>query len=228
MPGTEGAQGAGLEPALLVVDPTAADLAALLAAVLDQAHPPLEGSGHHRLKIRHRAGDQIEAAGEQLLAPLLRRAPGAQQIHLEVVDGIAHRRGLLGQLGSLDPAEFLQHPQGLLHPARISRQHRRRLLPLLLGGMAQPSPRIRGRVAGQLEAVLMDPAQPLAQILAAGHQVRAIQGEASPVLEHPQPLTGPVEVGVEQAQGGGGIERHRERRSERETVVVKGLGEGAW
>ena len=39
----------------------------------------------------------------------------------------------------------------------------------------------------------------LAQVLEPGHQIRAVQPEAAPVLHHPQPFSRAIEVGVQQA-----------------------------
>jgi hypothetical protein len=56
-------------------------------------------------------------------------------------------------------------------------------------------------------------AEPLAQVLGAGHEIGAVQGEAAPVFQHPQTFPGPIEIGVEQAQAGGGLMRHEAVRS---------------
>ena len=42
-------------------------------------------------------------------------------------------------------------------------------------------------------------AEALTQILEPGHQIRAVQPEAAPVLHHPQPFSRAIEVGVQQA-----------------------------
>jgi hypothetical protein len=41
-------------------------------------------------------------------------------------------------------------------------------------------------------------AEALAQVLAAGHQIGAVQPEAGPIFEHAQAFTGTIEVRVEQ------------------------------
>ena len=65
--------------------------------------------------------------------------------------------------------------------------------------MAHAGGRIGGGVASQLEPIGMATAQSLAQVLAAGHQIGAIQAKASPVLQHPQALAGAIQVGIQQA-----------------------------
>jgi hypothetical protein len=40
--------------------------------------------------------------------------------------------------------------------------------------------------------------QPLAHVLAAGYQVGPVKGKAGPVFEHPQALSGAVEIGIEE------------------------------
>ena len=44
----------------------------------------------------------------------------------------------------------------------------------------------------------MQPSQALSPILEGDHEVVAVQTETAPVLHHPQPFTGPIQVGVDQ------------------------------
>ena len=46
---------------------------------------------------------------------------------------------------------------------------------------------------------LVPQAEALTQVLEPGHQIGAVQAEATPVLHHPQPFAGAIEVGVQQA-----------------------------
>ena len=194
----------------------AAAVVGLLGAVLHQAHPRLQRCLHHTLKIGQRAGDQIQPAGLQALPqgpcgrlfrlrcrPSLRRrarsSGGPQQLHLQVVEAVADGRRLTRQLGILKAAELLQHPQCLLHPAGVGRQHLGGRLALQLGRMAEAGAAIPGGVTLQLVAGVMQTSETLTQVLAGGHQIGALQGEAAPVLQHPQALAGTIEIGVEQA-----------------------------
>ena len=134
----------------------------------------------------------------QKLTPLLAAAGGLEQIHLQVVEAIAQLRGLTGQLAIQAATKFLQHPQGLMHPARIGAHHLRRAQALLLGGMAHARRRVGGTVARQLVVVAMEAPQPLTHVLGTGHQIRPIQAKPGPVFQHPQALAGPIEVGIQQ------------------------------
>ena len=173
--------------------------ATLLGAVLHQAHAAPQCRLHDRLQLRRWAGDQIQPALEQQLAAAITAAAGPQQLHLQVVKRVADGGRLRHQGVIHTPAEFLQHPQRLLHPAAVGCHHLAGLLALRLGGMAEAGAPIAGGVAGLFVAVGMQQAKPLAQILQPRHQVRAIQAEPAPVLHHAQAFTGAVEVGVQQA-----------------------------
>ena len=60
-------------------------------------------------------------------------------------------------------------------------------------------------MAGKFVAIPVQPAQPLAHVLGAGHQIAPVEAKTGPVLEHPQALPGPVQVGVEQTIPGGTV-----------------------
>ena len=103
------------------------------------------------------------------------------------------------QLGLAAAGKFLDHPQCFLGPTGIGGQNLAWAEALRLGGVAHAGGRIGGGVARQLEPIGMAAAQALAQVLAAGHQIGAIQTKASPVLQHPQALAGSIQVGIQQA-----------------------------
>jgi len=174
--------------------------ASVLGAVLHQTDAPLERRLHDGLQPRRRTGHEIQARRPQAFAPLLPAGTGSDHIHLQVVEGVANRRGLLSQAIIQPPPEFLQDPQGLLDPAAVGRHHGLRLFALPLGRMGHPRRDITGGVAGLLVALVMQTPQALAHVLAAGHQIGPIEAKTAPVLDHPQPLAGAVEVGVQQPQ----------------------------
>jgi len=144
-----------------------------------------------------------------LAATAIAVTAAGQQVHLQVVEGIAQGSGLGGQGRIVGTAEFLQHPQGLLHPAGVGGHHLGGAAALQLGGVAEAGRSIAGAVARQLVAVVVELSEPLAHVLGAGHQIVAGQAETAPVFDHPQPFPGPIEVGIDQAahrcrrQGGG-------------------------
>ena len=173
---------------------------ALLGAVLHQAYTALKRRFHHGLELRTWTGDQIKPAALQLSPALIALRAGPQQLHFQVVEGVADRGRFSSQDWILSAAEFLQHPQRLLHPAAIGRHHRRGLLPLGLGRMGHACRHIASCVPRLLVAIGMQQPQPLAQIFQPRHQIGTIQPKAAPVLHHPKALPGAIEVGVEQAQ----------------------------
>ena len=65
--------------------------------------------------------------------------------------------------------------------------------------MGEASGRIGGAVPGPFVGISVEQPQPLAQVLAARHQIGAIEPEAGPVLENPQALPGPIEIGIQQS-----------------------------
>ena len=86
---------------------------------------------------------------------------------------------------------------------------------------------IAGGVTLQLVARVVQPAEPLAQILQGGHQIGAIQREAAPVLQHPQTFAGAIEIGVQQpADRGGVVLRCRQMLVGRRWHRPNGLGAG--
>ena len=97
---------------------------------------------------------------------------------------------------------------------------------------------VGGGVPSPFVGVAVEPPQPVAQILAAGHQVGAIQPEASPVLKNPQSLPGPIEIGIEQALDGLRLKRsawacpitagNRGGNGGRRRNRHAGCGEGGW
>ena len=151
------------------------------------------------------------ALGQEL--PALLAAPGSlKQIHLQVVKPIAQGGSFAGQLRINAAAKFLQDPQGFMHPPSIGAHNLGRAQAFLLGGMAHAGCRVGGGVARQLVVIAMQPAQALAHVLGAGHQIGPIHPKAGPVFHHPQPLARPIEVGVKQPGHGqlvrvGGIGR---------------------
>jgi hypothetical protein len=48
----------------------------------------------------------------------------------------------------------------------------------------------------------MQPAQPLAHVLGAHHQIAPIEAKAGPIFQHPQALASPIKVGIEQPIAG--------------------------
>ena len=54
-------------------------------------------------------------------------------------------------------------------------------------------------MASHLVGQAMAPAQTLAEVFAPHHQIGAIEPEAGPVLENPQALPGPIEIGIQQS-----------------------------
>ena len=196
-------QAAGLEQPLAVVEGTAfalneADLSAFLGPVLHQPYPHPQGRLHRGFHLGPWATHQIQVALGQELAPLLAAAGCLEQIHLQVVEAVAQGRRFAGQFAIQAATKFLQHPQGLMHPARIGTHHLGWAEALQLGGMAHARRRIGGAVARQFVVVAVEPPQPLAHVLGAGHQIGAIQAKAGPILQHPQPFAGPIEVGIQQ------------------------------
>ena len=68
--------------------------------------------------------------------------------------------------------------------------------------MAEARGRIGGGVAREFVGIAMQPAQPLAHVLGAHHQIAPIEAKAGPIFQHPQALPGPIEVGIEQPIAG--------------------------
>ena len=226
--GAESAQGPGLLQALQIGEGLAVGIeAALLGPVLHQPHAAGQGRLHPNLQIRQRPDHQIEVALAQARPPLGAQPIDLEQLQFEVVEEIADRRRLRRQLRVGLAAEFLQHPQGLLHAGGIGGHHGARLQALGLGGVGHAGGRIAGGVARLFVATVVAPAEPLAQVLGAGHQIGPVEAEAGPVLHHSQALTGAVEVGIEQAQhAGGGVGSRAGRRDGVGLGGGAGLGSG--
>ena len=123
---------------------------------------------------------------------------GLQDAHLMVVKRITNVCSCLGQLGITGAREFFNHPQGFLHSAGIGFQHLGAVGAGLLSGMSEPRSGIGRRGTGLPVTVRVQLSQLLSPVFERDHQVLSVQPEATPVLDHPQPLTGAVEVGIDQ------------------------------
>ena len=129
-----------------------------------------------------------------------------------VVERVAHFGCRSGKNGISRSGEFLNHPKGFLHAAGIGLHDGDAVGAGVLGRMAQPCRAVSGRGSGLSVSIVMQLAELLPPVLEGHDKVVTIEAEPTPVFDHAQPLTGSIEVGIDQPCHTGisaGGDRHR-------------------